>query len=271
MSPSDGPAENGSSDPQPVLSVRGLAKTYPGGVKAVAGIDFDVPEGALVALAGASGCGKTTTLKLLNRLEEPSAGEILYEGLDVRALDPVGLRRKMGWVMQGDGLFPHMTVAQNIAVVPRLLGWTAREIFARTEELLDLVRLDADEFRDRMPGELSGGQRQRVGFARAVAGRPDLILMDEPFSALDPITRDQLQTDFRRLQKELGFTALMVTHDMAEALIMADIILVIRAGKIVQAGAPSDLLADPADAYVERLLETPRRQMRRIAELEPPR
>jgi osmoprotectant transport system ATP-binding protein len=261
-------SQDGASEAGAVLQARDLSKTYAGGVDAVRAVSFEVGRGQLVVLAGESGCGKTTTLKLVNRLEEPTGGEIAYEGENVRALDPVELRRRIGWVMQGDGLFPHYTVAQNIAVTPRLLGWDSPDITERTAELLDMVRLDPDEYADRMPDELSGGQRQRVGFARALAGRPDLILMDEPFSALDPITRDHLQRDFKALQDQLGFSALMVTHDMAEALILADVILVMRDGAIVQAGAPAELLSNPADDYVERLLETPRRQMRAIKDLE---
>lgn len=252
----------------PVLDVRQVWKTYPGGINAVAGLDLVLQRGQLLALAGASGCGKTTMLKLINRLEETSGGSILYEGRDIASLDPVELRRSMGWVMQGDGLFPHYTVAENVAIVPRLLGWDAARIEARVREMLELVRLDYDEFADRYPDALSGGQRQRIGFARALAGNPDLVLMDEPFSALDPITRDGLQRDFMDLQARFGFSAVMVTHDMAEALIMADIVAVMRDGVIIQAGTPAELLAAPADAYVEDLLETPRRQMRRIAELE---
>ncbi|WP_417497933.1 ATP-binding cassette domain-containing protein [Maricaulis sp.] len=251
-----------------VLEARQVTKTYPGGVEAVAGVDLTLQRGQLLALAGASGCGKTTMLKLINRLEETSGGSILYEGEDIAGLDGVTLRRSIGWVMQGDGLFPHYTVAENVAIVPRLLGWEAGAIEIRVREMLELVRLDHDAFADRYPDALSGGQRQRVGFARALAGKPDLLLMDEPFGALDPITRDGLQQDFMALQARLGFSALMVTHDMAEALIMADTVAVMRAGLIVQQGSPGELLKSPADDYVADLLETPRRQMRRIAELE---
>lgn len=256
-------------DPPPtVLETRQVTKTYPGDIRAVAGVDLILKRGQMLALAGTSGCGKTTMLKLINRLEETSGGSILYEGEDIAALDPVVLRRSIGWVMQGDGLFPHYTVAANIAIVPRLLGWDQAAIDARVREMLELVRLDFVEFADRYPDALSGGQRQRVGFARALAGKPDLLLMDEPFGALDPITRDGLQQDFMALQAQLGFSALMVTHDMAEALIMADQVAVMRDGLIVQCGTPAQLLKSPADAYVAALLDTPRRQIRRIAELE---
>lgn len=254
--------------PPTVLEARQVTKTYPGGVRAVAGVDLSLQRGQLLALAGSSGCGKTTMLKLINRLEETSGGSILYEGQDIATLDPVVLRRSMGWVMQGDGLFPHYTVAGNVAIVPRLLGWDEATITARVREMLELVRLDYSQFAGRYPDALSGGQRQRVGFARALAGQPDLLLMDEPFGALDPITRDGLQQDFMALQAQLGFSALMVTHDMAEALIMADRVAVMRDGLIVQSGTPGELLKAPADDYVNALLDTPRRQMRRIAELE---
>ena len=251
-----------------VLEARQVTKTYPGDIRAVAGVDLVLQRGQLLALAGTSGCGKTTMLKLINRLEETSGGSILYEGEDIATLNAVTLRRSMGWVMQGDGLFPHYSVAANVAIVPRLLGWDEAAINARVREMLELVRLDYDAFAGRYPDALSGGQRQRVGFARALAGKPDLLLMDEPFGALDPITRDALQQDFMALQAQLGFSALMVTHDMAEALIMADRVAVMRDGLIVQCGTPAQLLKSPADDYVAALLDTPRRQMRRIAELE---
>ena len=250
-----------------VLDVRNVAKTYAGGIEAVRGVSLSVTRGKLLALAGASGCGKTSLLKMINRLEETSGGSIVFGGQDIAALDPVVLRRRIGWVMQGDGLFPHLSVRQNVGLIPRLSGQDGVRIELRVREMLDLVRLDPREFGDRMPGELSGGQRQRVGFARALAGEPELVLMDEPFSALDPITRDGLQQDFKSLQADLGFAAVMVTHDMAEALIMADEVAVMRAGQIVQQGTPHTLMTAPADHYVSGLLETPRRQMQAIAEL----
>jgi osmoprotectant transport system ATP-binding protein len=251
----------------PVLDIRSVGKTYPGGVEAVRNVSLALPRGQLLALTGESGCGKTTLLKLINRLEDASGGLILYEGEDVAEMDPVQLRRQIGWVMQGDGLFPHLTVQENVAIIPGLLGWSADRTRARVAEWLDMVGLPAADYADRYPSELSGGQRQRVGFARALAGEPDLILMDEPFSALDPITRDSLQQEFRDLQARLGFSAVMVTHDMAEALIMADQIAVMQDGAILQQGTPVDLLEAPASDYVSGLLETPRRQMRAIREL----
>lgn len=256
------------SETEPILELRTVSKTYAGGVEAVAGVSLTVSRGELIALAGESGCGKTTTLKLINRLEDASGGSVMFDGVDVMDRDPVELRRSIGWVMQGDGLFPHFSVADNIAVVPRLLGWDDARIELRLRELMSLVRLDADTYRDRSPSQLSGGQRQRIGFARALAANPDLLLLDEAFSALDPITRDGLQQDFKTMQAELGFAAVMVTHDMAEALILADRILVMRDGAVVQSGTPRELLSDPANDYVAQLLETPRRQMSAIAELD---
>jgi len=250
-----------------VLDVRALTKTFPGGVTAVDAASFTVAAGALLALVGESGCGKTTTLKMINRLLEPSSGMVSFKGEDVAGLDPVQLRRRMGWVMQGDGLFPHFTVAENIAVTPRLAGWDKERTRSRIRVLLDLVQLDPSEFEHRYPSELSGGQRQRVGLARALAVEPPLLLMDEPFGALDPLTRDSLRGDVQDLRTRLGFAAVMVTHDMAEALLLADEIAVMRDGRIVQLGTPSQLLSNPADPYVETLLATPRREAERVAAL----
>ena len=250
------------------LSVEALAKSFPGGVEAVKDVSFAAFPGELIALVGESGCGKTTTLKCVNRLLEPTGGRIEIDGEDIAALDPVALRRRIGWVMQGDGLFPHYTVSENIAVVPRLLGWDSARITARVDELLELVRLDPAEFAHRKPAALSGGQRQRVGVARALAAGPGLMLLDEPFGALDPITRDGLREDVAALQAELQFAAVMVTHDMAEALLLATRIAVMHEGRVIQYDTPEALLAAPADARVSRMLESPLREARRIAGLQ---
>ncbi|MGJ3231129.1 MAG: ATP-binding cassette domain-containing protein [Oceanicaulis sp.] len=251
-------------DARAALSVQALAKTFPGGIQAVRDVSFTAGPGELVALVGESGCGKTTTLKCVNRLLEPSSGRIEIDGEDVAGLDPVALRRRIGWVMQGDGLFPHYSVFDNIAVVPRLLGWEPGRIAARVEELLKLVRLDPGEFARRKPAALSGGQRQRVGVARALAAGPGLMLMDEPFGALDPLTRDALREDVAALQAGLGFAAVMVTHDMAEALLLATRIAVMHQGEVIQYDTPERLLAAPADARVTRMLESPLREAARI-------
>jgi len=253
---------------QTVLRIEGLTKRYPGGVLAADSVDLVVAAGELVAIVGESGSGKTTTLKAINRLTEPSAGTILFQGRDVMTLAAPDLRREIGWVMQGDGLFPHLTAAQNIAVTPRLLKWEPASIAARIDELLELVRLDPFEFRDRLPHQMSGGQRQRIAIARALAVEPPLLLLDEAFSALDPVTRAGVQDDFVALQHRLRFAAVMVTHDMAEALLLADKILVMKDGKVVQTGTPSDLVNRAVDPYVTQLLAAPAKQARAVAALE---
>ncbi|MBI1233548.1 MAG: ATP-binding cassette domain-containing protein [Alphaproteobacteria bacterium] len=250
------------------LSADALTKRFPDGTLAVDGVSFTVAAGECLAIIGESGCGKTTTLKMLNRLVEPTGGSIAFAGEEVTTLKPEALRRRIGWVMQGDGLFPHMTVAENIAVTPRLLNWDKARIDARVDALIEQVRLSVSEHRGRYPAQLSGGQRQRVAIARALSVEPELLLLDEAFGALDPLTRGALQDDFTRLRRELGFAAVMVTHDMAEALLIADRILVMKAGRVVRTGTPEDLLRDPGDAYVEELLAMPRQQARAIERLE---
>ena len=253
----------------PLIAFAHVGKSFDGGrVKAVSDVSLDVAEGEFLAIVGGSGSGKTTLLRLANRLIDADSGGIRIEGEDVRAVDPIRLRRRIGYVFQSGGLFPHMSVADNIGITPKLLGTAAAEISARVDELLDLVRLDRAQHRDRFPHELSGGQRQRVGVARALAARPRIVLMDEPFGALDPLTRDALGDDYRALQRKLGLTTVMITHDMTEAILLADRVAVMRAGRLLAQGTPSEL-ANSDDAYVGELLRTPRRQAERLKVLLP--
>ena len=247
------------------IQLDGIAKRYAGGA-AVDDVSLHIPSGQFVALVGASGSGKTTLLKCINRLVTPDAGRVVIDGEDAAALDAPTLRRRIGYVIQNIGLFPHLTVAENIGVVPSLLGWPKSEIAGRVDELLKLVELPAD-FARRSPTELSGGQQQRVGVARALAARPNIVLMDEPFGALDPVTRDTLGEAYRRLHRELGLTTTMVTHDMQEALLLADRIVVMRAGRVIADAAPAELMAGHTDPEVERLISTPRRQAERVRAL----
>jgi osmoprotectant transport system ATP-binding protein len=256
-----------------LIAYANVAKTFDGGrgaerVKAVDDVSLDVAEGEFLAIVGGSGSGKTTLLRLANRLIDADAGTITIEGGDVRAADPVALRRRIGYVFQSGGLFPHFTVADNIGITPKLKGMPAPKIAARVDELLDLVRLDRAMYRDRLPHELSGGQRQRVGVARALAARPNIVLMDEPFGALDPLTRDALGDDFRELHRKLGLTTVMITHDMTEAILLADRVAVMRGGKLLAQGTPAEL-SGSGDPYVGELLRTPRRQADRLNALLP--
>jgi osmoprotectant transport system ATP-binding protein len=249
-----------------MISIRNLRKSYDGGETfAVDSVDLDIEKRELLVLLGESGCGKTTTLKMINRLIEPTAGTIAVDGEETGRLDPVELRRRIGYVFQGIGLFPHLTVAENVAVVPRLLGWENSRIDQRVDQLLDMIGLPPAEYRARPPAELSGGQRQRVGLARALAARPKIMLMDEPFGALDPLTREGLQREFRKIHRDLELTTIMVTHDITEALLMADRIAVMLGGTILQVGTPHELLTAPQESYVEELFGMPKRQ---TAELE---
>jgi osmoprotectant transport system ATP-binding protein len=257
----------------PLIAFAHVGKRFDGGrgekpVLAVDDVSLDVAGGEFLAIVGGSGSGKTTLLRLANRLIEADTGSIRIEGEDVRAVDPVSLRRRIGYVFQSGGLFPHISVAGNIGITPKLLGTPAAEIAARVDELLDLVRLDRSLYRDRFPHELSGGQRQRVGVARALAARPRIVLMDEPFGALDPLTRDALGDDFRALHDKLGLTTIMITHDMTEAILLADRVAVMRGGKLLAQGTPTEL-SGSADPYVGELLRTPRRQAERLAVLLP--
>lgn len=219
-------------------------------VRAVDRVSFDVKERETVVLLGTSGCGKTTTMKLINRLIEPTSGQIFVDGVLNTDVDPIELRRNIGYVIQQIGLFPHMTIAENIALVPRLKGWAKMEQRKRAEELLELVHLDPTPFADRYPVELSGGQRQRVGVARALAADPPIVLMDEPFGALDPITRERIQEEFAQLEAIIHKTILFVTHDVFEAVSLGDRIAIMEAGKIVQIDPPMQLLTQPKNDFV---------------------
>lgn len=231
-----------------------VSKVYAGGHAAVDSLTLHIERGEFVCFIGPSGCGKTTTMKMINRLHEPTSGRILVKGKDIMRMDPVELRRSIGYVIQQIGLFPHMTIGQNVELVPKLLGWDAARRRARVDELLPMVGLDPATYRDRYPKELSGGQQQRVGVIRALAAEPDLILMDEPFGALDPITRETLQDELKRLQAKLKKTIVFVTHDMDEALKLADRIVVMKEGRAHQVATPEELLRNPKDEWVAQFI-----------------
>ena len=235
------------------LEFRETSKTYAGSDEpAIRSLSLTVPAGEILVLVGPSGCGKTTAMRLVNRMIEPTSGDILLDGSSILLRDPAELRREVGYAIQQIGLFPHRSVGENIATVPRLLGWDRERIDARVTELLELVDLPADELRDRYPAQLSGGQRQRVGVARAIAADPPLLLMDEPFGAIDPITRERLQNEFLRLQSEIRKTVVFVTHDIDEAIKMGDRIAIMRKGGVLaQYATPEELLLAPADEFVE--------------------
>ncbi|HVJ42945.1 MAG TPA: ABC transporter ATP-binding protein [Dongiaceae bacterium] len=236
------------------IEFRAVSKKFGDGRSAVEQLSFTVEEGTTMALVGPSGCGKTTSLKMINRLTDPTGGEILVRGHSITSLPILELRRSLGYVIQYIGLFPHMTVAENIAVVPKLLNWSKTKIDNRVDELLDLVGLPPGEYRQRRPRALSGGQQQRVGVARALAADPPILLMDEPFGALDPITREHLQDELVQIQRKLHKTVVIVTHDMDEAVRLSDRIAVLQAGRLVQLDSPAALLALPANAFVADLL-----------------
>jgi len=217
-------------------------------------LNFEIEEGQLVALVGPSGCGKTTILQLVNRLINPVSGKIYLEGVDIQTMNPVELRKKIGYVIQEIGLFPHMTIEQNIEIVPKLLKWPSEKRKKRTIELLEMVGMDPNTYLNRYPADLSGGQQQRVGVLRALAAEPPLILMDEPFGALDPIIRESLQDEIKKLQRNLKKTIIFVTHDMDEAIKIADIIVVIKDGEIVQSASPDELLSNPKNKFVEQFI-----------------
>ncbi|WP_079203025.1 ABC transporter ATP-binding protein [Pseudomonas sp. CC6-YY-74] len=236
-----------------MIELSNVSKLF-GQTRAVDDISLTVQTGELCVLVGTSGCGKSTTLRMINRLIAHSAGSIRIDGRNIEQIDPQQLRRGIGYAIQSTGLFPHWTVARNIAVVPRLLGWPAARVRQRVEELLQLLELAPAEFADKYPSQLSGGQAQRVGVARALAGDPDILLMDEPFGALDPITRESLQNELLRIQQQVRKTIVFVTHDMDEALKLANRIVVMDKGRIVQQDSPQALLGKPANAFVENLL-----------------
>jgi osmoprotectant transport system ATP-binding protein len=260
-------------DRWPVIELDALVCSFDAGkTRAVDGVTFTVQRGELLALLGESGSGKTTTLKCINRLVEPSGGVVRVEGENVLNVDPVLLRRRIGYAFQGVGLFPHYSVAENIAVVPRLLGWPEATIEQRIDELLAMVSLPVT-LRERAPATLSGGQAQRIGLARALAAKPKVMLLDEPFGAVDPVTREVLQAEYRKLHVSLGLTTVIVTHDVTEALLLADRLAVMHRGVLVGLGTPSELLQRSPHPQVERLLDMPRRQaeavQRRLSERAP--
>ncbi len=234
---------------------------------AVRDVTMTIERGELVAVLGESGSGKTTLLRMINRLIDPDEGVVKVDGRDVRGEDPVALRRTIGYVIQQVGLLPHLSVAANVSMVPRLLRWPAEQTRARVDELLALVGLPPETYRDRFPDQLSGGQRQRVGVARALAARPRLLLLDEPLGALDPITRVALQRELRRIHDELGLTSLLVTHDMVEAITLADRIAVMLRGELRQLATPAELVRAPADDYVASLVAMAREQGDKLATL----
>ena len=238
-----------------------VSKEFPGGVLAVDDLSLEVAEGETVVLLGTSGSGKTTTMKMVNRLIEPTGGRILVDGRDIMEQDPIALRRGIGYAIQHIGLFPHMTVGENIGVVPKLLSWKQSDIDAGVDRLLTMVDLAPEDFRDRFPSQLSGGQRQRIGVARALAADPPIVLMDEPFGALDPITREQLQNEFLELESEIQKTILFVTHDVFEAVKMGDRIALLDAGRLQQLAKPRDLVENPANEFVDQFLGQHRFQL----------
>jgi osmoprotectant transport system ATP-binding protein len=235
----------------------------PNGPAAISELTMEMPEGTTTALIGPSGCGKTTTMRMINRLIEPTSGRVILGGEDVTKIDPVELRRRIGYVIQQIGLFPHMTIAENIATVPRLLGWAEARIRNRVDELIHLVGLDPAVIAARYPRQLSGGQRQRIGVARALAADPPVMLMDEPFGAIDPIARGRLQDEFKEILRRVRKTVVIVTHDLDEAIKMGDRVAILKEGSLVQHDTPDAILARPADAFVEAFVG-PDRALRRL-------
>jgi osmoprotectant transport system ATP-binding protein len=256
---------NSDSGKPALIEIDKVCKSFDRGATfAVRDASIAIDAGSFIAVVGASGSGKTTTLKFINRLVEPDSGEVRIEGVRVDTIDAPTLRRSIGYVFQGIGLFPHMRVGENIGITPQLLGWGRPEIAARIGELLDLIGLPRS-YAARFPAALSGGQAQRVSVARAIAARPRIVLMDEPFGALDPLTRDTLGQAYRQLHERLGLTTVMVTHDVQEAVLLADRIVVMSAGRILAQGTPAALMSDDADPDVTALMAMPKRQAERIA------
>jgi osmoprotectant transport system ATP-binding protein len=247
------------------ITFEDVSKRFGDAAPALDRVSLSVKPREFFVIVGASGSGKTTLLQLINRLSEPTAGRVRIGGVEASTLDAIALRRRIGYVFQEVGLFPHMTVAENIAITPRLLDWEDRRKADRVDELLSLVRLDLNH-RTRFPHQLSGGERQRVGVARALAAGPDVVLMDEPFAALDPLTRDGLAQDYRRLHDELRLTTVMITHDVLEALGLADRIAVLQGGRVIAEGTPSALMTDE-HVYVRELMQTPKRIADRVGAL----
>ncbi|MAU46071.1 MAG: amino acid ABC transporter ATP-binding protein [Yangia sp.] len=247
-----------------MIEIDRITKVY-GSTTAVDAVSMTAETGTITAIVGTSGSGKTTLLRMINRLVEPTSGEVRINGESTEAIAPHLLRRRIGYAIQGHGLFPHHTVARNIGAVPELLGWPRDRIRARVDELLTLFSMEPEAFRDRYPADLSGGQQQRVGVARALASRPDLLLMDEPFGALDPIIRARAQEDLRRIQRALGSTILLVTHDMDEAIRLADRIAVMDAGRLVQLGTPAEIIARPATGFVADMVGEADRPLRLLS------
>lgn len=235
-----------------------VTKRFPDGTEALKDVSLTLPAHQLTAIIGPSGCGKTTLMKMINKLEKPTGGEIYIDEQPITGLEEVELRRSIGYVIQRIGLFPHMTIADNVSLVPKLRGWPKDKTDQRVRELLALTGLDPEVYLERYPLELSGGQQQRVGVVRALAGDPNIILMDEPFSALDPISREQLQIELRNLQQEIQKTIVFVTHDMDEALKIADTIVVMRAGQVEQVGTPDEIVAEPANDFVRNFIGSER-------------
>jgi len=247
-----------------MIRLEQVTKRYPGGQVAVRELTIEFETGQLTMLVGPSGCGKTTTLKMINRLIEPTEGRIFHDEQDVTHIDPVALRLRMGYVIQNVGLFPHLSIADNVATVPRLLGWDKKRIQQRVTELLELVGLDPKQFARRFPHQLSGGQRQRVGVARALGADPPILLMDEPFGAIDRIARERLQNEFLRIQREVRKTVIFVTHDIDEAIKLGDRIAIMNAGRLEQYDTPAAILAKPASDLVIDLLG-PDRGLKRLS------